>query len=420
MSAPNVASPTLADSSIPTETTPRHVGYLETIVFLAVCQAAAAMAIDLILPAFGEIRAALDMTPDDTRVSLLISMFFVGSGLSQLAVGILSDRYGRKRVLTGGAMVYVLAALAASLAPNLAVMLVCRFVWGMASAAPRVVGTAIARDRFEGSGLAKTLSYIQAVFVVVPVLAPLGGQVIVNAFGWRAAMAAPAVIGVLLLAWLTRFPETLPVERRRVTTRAAVGSAFREVIRIRSTVMLALSVACMLGFLQSYLSLTDVITDDTYNKRSIFAAVFGAIAFVMGIAAFAHGQIVGRIGSRVVLRWSPPVLFGIGTIFLVGSVLGDGKPPFIFYCACVAALLSAQMFVFANVNSLAMQPVGHIAGLAAGLIGTQSTILGAAIGIGVSALHTEGTTALAAAAFVLTAGVVLLVQGGLRSLPRAS
>jgi MFS transporter, DHA1 family, multidrug resistance protein len=410
MSGPNVASPTLASPTVV-----GRVGYGETIAFLAACQATAAMAIDLILPAFGDIRTAVGLAPDATIVSLLITAFFVGSGVAQLPVGILTDRFGRKPVLMGGAALYAVAALAASVAPNLGVMLVCRFVWGMASAAPRVVSVAIARDQFSGSALAKTMSYVQGVFVIVPVLAPLLGQIILDAGGWRWAMAAPAGLALAILVWLRRIPESLPIEKRRSTSVVAVGGAVREVWRIKSTVRLALSVACMIGVVQAYLSVSDVITGQTYDRKSIFALIFGAIALAMGVAAFANGHLVGKVGQRAMLRRSPWVMLGVATIFAGGSLLSNAKPPFLFYCLCMAAVLAVQTFVFPNANSLALQPVGHIAGLASGLIGTQSTIIGAAIGVTTSALHQDGTLVLSCSILLMAAAVCWLVIGALRT-----
>jgi MFS transporter, DHA1 family, multidrug resistance protein len=391
--------------------------YAGTIAFLALCQAMAAVAIDLILPAFPEIRAHLGLTPDSTQVSLLITAFFLGSGIAQLSVGILADRFGRKPILQAGLVLYLVAAIASTFAPTLTLMLLCRFVWGIGAAAPRTISIAMARDRFEGRRMAQTLSYVQGVFVIVPILAPMGGSLILKLGGWRWAMAAPGIVAVVLSAWLTRMPETLPNERRRGTSATELRNAFSEVLRIRSTVMLAGAIACMIMVINVYISLTELITDDTYGMADSFPYIFGAIAAAMGVAGFLNGNLVGRYGTTRLLQITPAIYVVIATIMLTVSLLTDGRPPFVFYCLAMAAMLAIQTLIFPNANGLAMQPVGHIAGLAFGMIGTASTILGAAGGMIITQSHKSGTNALAVGMFFLALVVLLLTWAATRQRP---
>lgn len=180
------------------------------------------MAIDTILPAFPEIRAHVGLPVGSPRVSLLISAFFFGNGIAQLFTGILTDRFGRRPVMWTGLLIYSIGALGATFSSTLTTMIICRVIWGIGASAPRVVAVAMVRDQFEGSRMAQTLSYVQAVFVVVPVVAPSLGTGVLHLGGWRWAMVTPAFLAVIMAAWLVRLPETLPIERRRVISPKAM------------------------------------------------------------------------------------------------------------------------------------------------------------------------------------------------------
>jgi MFS transporter, DHA1 family, multidrug resistance protein len=399
-------------------TTSRSYG--ETIVFLALTQAMAALAIDLILPAFPEIRAHLGLPADSTRVSLLITAFFIGSGVAQLFTGILADRFGRKPVLWGGLIIYVVAGLAATFAPTLPVMIACRVLWGIGSSAPRVVGLAMVRDQFEGARMAQTLSYVQAIFVVVPVVAPTIGKGVLALSNWHVAMAAPAVLALILAVWIFRIPESLPAEKRRVINGSTIVAAFREVARTRQTVLLGVAITCGFGALNSYIALAEVIADKTYGQKDSFPFVFGVIALTMGLSGFVNGRIVGRFGTTTMIKASPPVLVGVAAVFAGGTALANGKPAYLFYCVCMAAFLAAQTLIFPNINSLALQPLGHIAGLASGLIGTISTIVGSALGVVVSQSHGYGTTALSSGLLVLSTVALVASRLAVRPIVRAA
>jgi MFS transporter, DHA1 family, multidrug resistance protein len=374
----------------------------------------AAMAIDTILPAFPEIRAHLGLPIGSPRVSLLISAFFFGNGIAQLFTGILTDRFGRRPVMWTGLLIYSLAAIGATFSPTLTTMIICRVMWGIGASAPRVVAVAMVRDQFEGSRMAQTLSYVQGVFVIVPVLAPSLGTAILHLGGWRWAMVTPAFLAVLMAFWLIRLPETLPVQRRRVISPKAVVHAFKEISHIPQTLFCIGVMTCVLGVINSYISMAELITDETYGMKSSFAVVFGLIALAMGGAGFLNANLVGRFGVRRVLSVTPLLVALIAVVFLVGSIAQSGKPSYLFYCVCMAALLAAMTLVVSNTNSLALQPLGHLAGIASGVIGTISTIGSAVLGIIVAQSHRSGTTALALGIAIFTGTALALSRFALR------
>jgi MFS transporter, DHA1 family, multidrug resistance protein len=375
----------------------------------------AAMAIDTILPAFPEIRAHLGLPVGSPRVSLLISAFFFGNGAAQLFTGILADRFGRRRVMWAGLAIYFLGAIGATFSATLPAMIACRVVWGVGASAPRVIAVAMVRDQFEGSRMAQTLSYVQAVFVVVPVIAPSLGAAVLHVGGWRWAMVVPAILAILLGAWLLRMPETLPPEKRRVIGVQTLAASFREIVRTPRTLLFLGVITCLLAVITSYISMAEIITDETYGMKSSFAIVFGAIALAMGGAGFLNANLVGRFGARRILSVSPLAVLLFAALFLFASVVSSGKPPFLFYCFSMAAILASLTLVVSNTNSLALQPLGHLAGIASGVFGTVSTIGSAILGIVVAQSHQSGTTVLAFGIAVFASCAALFSRRALRT-----
>ncbi len=378
-------------------------------------QAMAAVAIDMILPSFPEVRAHLGLAADSPRVSLLITAFMLGSGVAQLPVGILADRFGRRPVMWCGLTLYVLAAVGATQMRTLSAMIACRFLWGMAAAAPRVVAVSMARDRFQGRRMAQTLSYVHTVFVIVPIVAPSGGILLLHAGGWRWAMAAPALTATILAVWLIRIPETLAKQDRRLISPKVVGSALGTIRRTRRTVLLTGTLVCSTALISSYVGLAELITDQTYNRKAQFPIIFGVVAFAMAAGGLVNANLVGRFGTMRMLSITPVAMLGITTTFALSTIAWNGKPPFLFYCGAMGLMLLVQTLIFPNANGAALQPLGHVAGLASGVIGTVSTVLGATVAIFIVQMHRGDVTVLAIGLALLAAVSTLLSRAAART-----
>jgi DHA1 family bicyclomycin/chloramphenicol resistance-like MFS transporter len=163
----------------------RRVRRPEFTAVLAFSMALTALGIDLMLPAFGAIRFDLGLAEDSTAIAGLVTAYFLGLAVGQLAYGPIADRFGRRPALYAGYIVYGLAALVTALAPTLPLLLVARFVWGVGAAGPRVVTLAMVRDAFEGEQMSRTMSMIMAVFILVPVVAPTVGAAVAAVSSWR-------------------------------------------------------------------------------------------------------------------------------------------------------------------------------------------------------------------------------------------
>lgn len=363
----------------------------EFIAVTALITAMSALSIDTILPAFPEIRRYLGLASDSTRVSLLVTAYLLGMGLGQIPAGIISDRFGRKRALSGFVALYMIGVVGTMAAPSLPLMVLARIVWGLGGSGPRVVAIAMVRDSHEGVRMAQVLSYVQSIFVIVPVLAPSLGALALHRGGWRATVAVPAAVALVLVVWMVRIPETLRPDRRRAVSISTIRTAFLHIIRHRPTALYALATAFLFGCISSYLSLAETILDEVYGRKSAFPIIFGFIAASMGVSTLLNARLVGRLGLERILTLMPPVAVALAVGLAAISLAGNGRPPFLVFAVGMAVLLSAQTLVTPNVSAQAMTPHPDLAGMAAGVTGTIATIGGAILGTAVSQLH-DGST----------------------------
>lgn len=388
-----------------------HPGRNETLAMLSAVMALMAMAIDLMLSAFDEMRLSFGLDPNSNEVAGVVTVFFMGLAVAQLFFGPITDRFGRKSVLYASVAVYVLGAVGSALAPTLPLLLVARFVWGVGAAGARVVATAVARDLFEGVEMARAMSQIMAVFVLVPVIAPTVGAGIVAILPWRAVFWACAIWAVAMAAWTRRLPESLPPERRRRLDRSDIASAYAEFARTRPTLWFSISSVFLQSVFTMYLASAELIVSEIFGRRSAFPVVFGVIAIGFGIAALVNGRLVGRFGVRPVMNTMLVSLI-IGAVLLVAVTLaGDGTPSFWVFMPLLAVLLAQFMFLMPNMNAEALEPVPHIAGTASSLSGGLRMAGGAVLGGVVAARIDTSLTpfALAFLVFILLAAASMSV-----------
>ena len=388
-----------------------HPGRNETLAMLSAVMALMAMAIDLMLSAFDEMRLSFGLDPNSNEVAGVVTVFFMGLAVAQLFFGPITDRFGRKSVLYASVAVYVLGAVGSALAPTLPLLLVARFVWGVGAAGARVVATAVARDLFEGVEMARAMSQIMAVFVLVPVIAPTVGAGIVAILPWRAVFWACAIWAVAMAAWTRRLPESLPPERRRRLDRSDIASAYAEFARTRPTLWFSISSVFLQSVFTMYLASAELIVSEIFGRRSAFPVVFGVIAIGFGIAALVNGRLVGRFGVRPVMN-TVLVSLIIGAVLLVAVTLaGDGTPSFWVFMPLLAVLLAQFMFLMPNMNAEALEPVPHIAGTASSLSGGLRMAGGAVLGGVVAARIDTSLTpfALAFLVFILLAAASMSV-----------
>jgi len=390
-------------------------GPREFVAIVATCMAMAALSIDLMLPAFPEMREAFGLDPGSTEVSLVITALFLGLAAGQLVYGPLSDRYGRKPLLYVGLAIYAVSAAAAAVMPTLTGVVICRVLWGLGAAAPRSLALAMIRDRFSGDHMARTMSHVMATFILVPVFAPSVGAAIMLVAPWRTVMWVPVVVACLLALWLRRLPETLPPADRRSVAPSALLEALREVLRSRQTLAFGIAVTCLFGMMTSYVGSSEVIIDEVFGQGDLFPVIFGLLAVMLGLGSLLNARLVMRLGLLRVVRTFALYIVGVAGLLLVVAVATDGHPPLWAFCVCVALLLPSVSLLTPNSNTLAMAPLPHVAGMAAAVLGTLSTAGGAVLGSIVDSAFDGSILPFAVCALVyssVAAGAILVLGRG--------
>ncbi|GGB11758.1 multidrug effflux MFS transporter [Allosediminivita pacifica] len=382
----------------------------EFIALMAMMLATVAFSIDAMLPSLPEIGEA--MSPDNiNRVQLVITSFVLGMGMGTFLTGPLSDALGRKPVIIGGAAVYIAAAAVAAFSQRLEVLLLARLVQGFGAAGPRVVALAIIRDLYAGRGMAQIMSFVMMVFTLVPALAPTIGNGIIALAGWRAVFGAFVIFSLLSVTWLTiRLPETLPKEQRRAFQPAMIGSALREIFA-HPVVRLSLVVQTLtFGMMFAFLSSTQQIFDVTFDRGETFHLWFGGIAVCASSASFLNAVLVMRLGMRFLVTTMLKVqvcLTGTMVVLLFAGL--HGLPLFAVFVIWQTSIFFQAGLSIGNLNAIAMEPMGHIAGMAASIIGAISTILAVVLGAPIG-LAFDGTPRPLAVGILLYAALALLAM----------
>ncbi len=387
----------------------QNLSKVEFIALMAMMFATIAFSIDAMMPALPAISA--DIAPLGVAQAALVMTFFViGMGAGTFFTGPLSDAYGRKPVVYAGLAVYALGAILSWMAPTLELMLAARVLQGLGAAGPRVVSAAIIRDLYSGRAMASIMSLTMVVFLLVPGIAPLIGALISEAFGWRAIFAAFLVFSIVLFVWFsTRIGETLPAEARRPLRVPLMLDAVRQMFA-NPTVRLSIYVqTLMLMTLFSVLTMVQPIFDVTFGREESFPLWFGAIAIASGVSSLLNAAVVGRFGMRRLVTWALATQVLLSAVFVLWMLAGL---PFLFpvFVFWLWGVMFQGGLTVANLNAIAMEPMGHIAGMAASVIGAVSTVLGAALASPVGLLFDGTPMALIVTVLLASAAGSVLMQ----------
>ena len=383
-----------------------RMGFREFVGLIAALMAMNALGIDSMLPALPAIGAALDIAEENQR-QWIIAAYVFGFGSMQLVYGPLADRYGRKPVLLLSMTLFVMTSAVAAFAWDFQSIIAARVLQGMAAAASRVLAISIVRDRYSGRQMARVMSLSFIVFLAVPILAPSIGQFILLFAPWPAIFLFLAGFAAALAIWAAlRLPETLHPEDRRALSVAKIAGAFRLVICNRYSLGYTLASTALFGALMGFIMSVQQIFADIFHLPTLFPVIFAGIAASMGIASYANSRIVERLGTRLVSH-SAVVGFILFSALHVGFAL-TGHETVLSFALLQAATMACFGLAGSNFGSMAMEPVGHIAGTASSIQGFTSTLGGAALGIAIGQ-HYDGTTLPLALGYLVLGLVSLLI-----------
>jgi DHA1 family bicyclomycin/chloramphenicol resistance-like MFS transporter len=347
---------------------------------LALSMALAALGIDLMLPAFPAIRRSFDLATDSTAVAGLVTAYFVGLALGQLVYGPLSDRYGRRPTLYGGYVIYALGALAGAIAPSLGLLLVARVLWGFGAAGPRVVTVAVIRDTYEGDAMARAMSLVMAVFLVVPVLAPSIGATIVHFGSWRWIFIGTVLCAGVMSLWAQRLPETLKPEHRLELRFGRLASAAKLVVTDRQALTYTLAQTALYGGFTAYIGSSQTIIDETFHHKAQFPLIFGGLGKMMGVGMLLNARVVSRVTARRVVHAVLFVFLANAVLFVVVAVATEGKPPLAVFILLLVVVVTCHALLIPNSASIAMLPMAAVAGTASSIMGATQIAGGAILG----------------------------------------
>ena len=356
------------------------IGFGEFVALMATLTALVALSIDMILPALPAIGSTLGVErANDTQ--LVISLLFLGFGLGQFVYGPISDNVGRKPSVYAGLALFSVGCTLALVAQTLPVMLAGRVLQGIGVAGPRAMTMALVRDKFEGRSMARVMSLVMAVFILVPVIAPTLGQMVLAVAGWRTIFGVYLALGLVAMAWFGwRQEETLSPGRRIPFSVAGIASAAREVLGHRLALGYTLAAGLIYGAFIGYLSSVQQILQQQYALGTRFPLYFATLAIALGGASLCNARLVGRHGMRNLSSWALRLVAVVSITFTAVAALRLGHPALWMLMLYLMATFFGIGLLFGNLNALAMQPLGHIAGTGAAVVGGLSTLISLALG----------------------------------------
>ena len=357
-------------------------GRAEFVVLMAALMASNALAIDAMLPALPAIGDALDVSQDNRR-QLVISFYLLGFGAAQLLYGPLADRLGRRTIMIISLGFYAVFALACGLAVSFEWLLAARILQGAAAAGTRTLVVSVVRDRFDGPTMAKVMSLVFIVFMVIPALAPAFGQAVLLVASWRFIFIGLGAYALGVLLWaLIRLPETLHPEYRRSLRPGAVWEAMRITLTNRPSIGNTLATALIFGGFLGFLNSVQQVVFDIYHRPELIALVFACVAGPLALTSWLNSRLVERFGSRRLALYATLIFSAMAGLHLLLASLGSVS--LTIFTLLVALTVACFGLIGANLGALAMEPMGAIAGTAAavqGLIGTVgATLIGLIIG----------------------------------------
>lgn len=384
------------------------IHFREFALLMALLMSIVSFSIDAVLPALGEVGRVFELKNNNQTQWVIIGIFS-GMTIGQLIAGPLSDAIGRKRILFTGIIVYFLGSLLCFTTQSFEWFLVGRFIQGIGVSGPYVASISIVRDKYSGAQMARIMSLIMMVFMVAPAIAPSLGQLIIHFFGWRDIFVLYMIYATVVGAWVAlRLEETLLPENRLPMRLQAFQDGFKEVVSNKTTMSYLLCAGFCFGGFIGYLGTSQQIFMQQFGKTGQeFSAYFAVLAGVMGIASFTNSKIVMKFGMRPICIYGFLGLCLISLTFLGIQLIGVTVAFWMFMLyACILFLLFGTLF--GNLNAIAMEPMGHVAGMASAIIGAASSVLSLILASIIGQLY-NGTLIPMTCGFVILCGLAFMM-----------
>ena len=360
---------------------PARPGFTEFVVLMALIISLVALSIDAMLPALPEIAAELAFERvNDSQ--FIISMLFVGMGIGMIVFGPLSDSIGRKPAINIGFLVFIIGCLVSIFARDFNDMMLGRLLQGLGAAGPRVVATALVRDCYKGREMARVMSFVMTIFILVPVIAPAIGQIIIAYSDWHSIFIMFLILAIIALTWFSiRQPETLPKDRRIRFSAIQMISDIKTIVSIPAAIGYTVTMGFIFGAFVGYLSSSQQIFQVQYALGNQFPLYFGVLAASIGLASLVNSQMVMRFGMRRLSHAAMISIAVLSSAFILIVLYYQGHPPLPMLMGYLLGVFFFMGILFGNLNALAMEPLGHIAGIGAAVVGSVSTLIAVVFGV---------------------------------------
>lgn len=347
---------------------------IEFIALMAALMAAVALAIDAVLPALGVIGTAIHTATVADNQFIILSIF-MGLGVGPLIFGPMADALGRRPLVFVGFAIFIAASFICVYAQSLEIMVLGRVLQGIGLSAPRTMAIAIIRDKYSGDYMARIMSFVTVVFLLVPIIAPAFGKFILDVYNWQSIFYTQLLLAVIVSIWFyVRQPETLADKHRKKFSFKEIAKGFPEVLKTQSSMAYTLIWGFITGSFMVYLSASQQIFKDHYNLEDQFPYIFAGLAITIGIATFLNGTLVVKLGMRRLVTIALCTFFGVSTVYIL--LFPSGQNPSVEILVGFFAIQFFSIgFLFGNLRSLAMQPLGHIAGVGAAITGFIATFM---------------------------------------------
>lgn len=380
-------------------------GRIEFVLLISAVMMTVAFAIDSMLPALPAIGNALGIAHENQR-QFVMTAFLGGFGISQLLVGTLSDRYGRRRLMLWALFGYGVTSLAATFAFTFDQLLLARFAQGIMAAGGQVVVRSVVRDRFEGRDMAQVMSLASMIFMAAPILAPAMGQLVLEIGPWRWIFGSLSIIGFAIWIWVfMRLPETLPPERRIPIERRTVIASARTVIADRMSLGYGIAMAMLSCALFGFLLSVQQIFEHVMKRMDLLPVGFAVMASGMAVASLVNAAIVRRYGMRLIGHAALMFFTAVAGVHLVVAL--SGHETLWSFIALQATMMMGFSLIMGNFNAMAMENMGNVAGMASSLQGALANLAGITIGSAIGQSF-NGTTVPLYTGYFLCGAVALI------------
>lgn len=347
---------------------------LEFVGLMAALMSIAALALDALLPALDLIGHDIGTT-SLAQNQLLITLFFLGLGVGPLLFGPISDSVGRKPVVYIGFILFIGASLLCVYATGFKTMIAGRILQGIALSAPRTISVAMIRDRYSGDQMARILSFVVVVFILVPIVAPTLGKWVLDAMGWEAIFHFQVIFAILVALWFwRRQPETLVPEKRNSFRLNVFINGYKELLNYKQTMIFTFIWGFITGSFLVYLSTAQQVFEEQYLMKESFPYIFACLAITIGTSTLLNGTLVLRFGMLRLITVALACYILVPLLYVM-LFYGTGNPPYWVALGFFGMQFFAVGFVFGNLRALAMEPVGHIAGIGSAITGCIATLM---------------------------------------------